>query len=520
MKQALHIFAKDARHFWPEISISVVITAVFAWIYPNYWKAQIDPSAMEIRNLQQLASLILLLVPLSWWVLITRVVHGETLVGDKQWWVTKPYAWPQLLGAKLMFVAAFVLLPLFVAQCVLLEEGGFRWFEYLPGLGFNLVLAAGIVLLPLLALATVTSGFGKLVLTLLGLLAAFIVLLVIAARDRLSLPIVLVFSGAAILLQYARRMALQSRLLLVSAVVLLTVAGTLCSAPGLVAMAYPVHSGSRQYQVAYDKTTRYSPPDPTNSRHVMFTIPLAVSGIADGDAIGVNAVRVTFESADGQRWASSWEPMFNIFLRGDAINGTKTGLPIHTDRRFFEHAQKQAMNVHLELAITELKAGEDRTFVLRRGEFEVPDVGICAPMRTSDGFRTAGITCRSPMREPKFTYVSVRWADSHCTPGAEEMRTPGWTGQTLGNLSAAPADFGITSVWSSPVWMNNGMDEERDGKIVHIQGVLCTGTPIHFTHYVAVGHTQVDATLADYHLPPFQSQDSGDGATMGIGVMQ
>jgi hypothetical protein len=55
MKQALHIFAKDARHFWPEISISVVITAVFAWIYPNYWKAQIDPSAMEIRNLQQLA---------------------------------------------------------------------------------------------------------------------------------------------------------------------------------------------------------------------------------------------------------------------------------------------------------------------------------------------------------------------------------------------------------------------------------------------------------------------------------
>jgi hypothetical protein len=288
MKQALHIFAKDARHFWPEILVSVAITAVFAWIYPNYWKAQINPSAMEIRNLQQLASLILLLVPVSWWVLITRVVLGEALVGDQQWWVTKPYEWPQLLGAKLLFLAAFVLLPFSVAQCVLLEEAGFRWVEYLPGLGLNLVLTAGVLLVPLLVLATVTSGFGKMVLTLLGLLLSFIILLVIAARggadsfspygDRLSIPILLVFGGAAVVLQYARRMTRRSRWLLVAAGVLLIVAGTLSSAPGLVAMAYPVHPGSTQYRVVYDTTHHYGLSDPRNSRRVSFLIPLAVSG--------------------------------------------------------------------------------------------------------------------------------------------------------------------------------------------------------------------------------------------------
>ena len=76
-----------------------------------------------------------------------------------RWWITKPYEWPQLLGSKLLFLAAFVLLPFCVAQCVLLEVAGFHWFEYMPGLGFSLVLVLGILVGPLLALAAVTSGF-------------------------------------------------------------------------------------------------------------------------------------------------------------------------------------------------------------------------------------------------------------------------------------------------------------------------------------------------------------------------
>ena len=37
MKQILHIFAKDARHFLPEILVSLAITAAFAWVYPSEW---------------------------------------------------------------------------------------------------------------------------------------------------------------------------------------------------------------------------------------------------------------------------------------------------------------------------------------------------------------------------------------------------------------------------------------------------------------------------------------------------
>jgi hypothetical protein len=37
MSQILHIFKKDARHFWPEVLASLVITAIFVKTYPDTW---------------------------------------------------------------------------------------------------------------------------------------------------------------------------------------------------------------------------------------------------------------------------------------------------------------------------------------------------------------------------------------------------------------------------------------------------------------------------------------------------
>ena len=35
MKQILHIFAKDSRHFWPEILISLALVGALVWVYPS-----------------------------------------------------------------------------------------------------------------------------------------------------------------------------------------------------------------------------------------------------------------------------------------------------------------------------------------------------------------------------------------------------------------------------------------------------------------------------------------------------
>src|ERR1700691_1486454 len=248
MKQTWHIFAKDVRHFWPEITVSVTIAVLFAWIEPYEWVMP-GGSGTNVEVLQGVARLLTVLLPVSWWILITRVVQGEKLVGDRQWWITKPYEWPQLLGAKLLLIAVFVLAPLVVAQCVLLEEAGFRWLDYLPGLGCDLGLVIGLMIAPVMALAAVTAAFGKMILAAMGSVILFVVVEVFAAltetggmrpyTDHISMPVILCLCGAAVVLQYARRMAWRSRMLLATALVLIGVVDYVSSSPAVIARAYP-----------------------------------------------------------------------------------------------------------------------------------------------------------------------------------------------------------------------------------------------------------------------------------------
>jgi hypothetical protein len=97
MKQILHIFAKDCRHFWPEILISVALVGALVRIYPSTWLANSGLYAVAgggflpgMLDAGFFAALLTALVPVSWWLLIARVIHAEALVGDRQFWVTRP----------------------------------------------------------------------------------------------------------------------------------------------------------------------------------------------------------------------------------------------------------------------------------------------------------------------------------------------------------------------------------------------------------------------------------------------
>ena len=83
------------------------------------------------------------LVPVSWWLLISRAVHAEALVGDRQFWITRPYEWKSLLAAKLLFLAIYIYASILLAQCALLRAAGFHPLSYMPGLLYNLLLLTG-----------------------------------------------------------------------------------------------------------------------------------------------------------------------------------------------------------------------------------------------------------------------------------------------------------------------------------------------------------------------------------------
>jgi hypothetical protein len=87
MNQIIHVFRKDVRRHWLELSISLVLLAAFAWREPREWKSAFDTDPLS----HFLSGVLSVLVPISWSLLIVRIIHGESLVGDRQFWVTRPY---------------------------------------------------------------------------------------------------------------------------------------------------------------------------------------------------------------------------------------------------------------------------------------------------------------------------------------------------------------------------------------------------------------------------------------------
>src|SRR4051812_14736603 len=99
MQQALHIFRKDVRFLRLPIAIALALTAAFAW----------SRSGKPATPLQQPITILLIL---AWCYLAAAAVYKETLVGDRQFWVTRPYRWTSLLAAKALFLLAFIHVPL------------------------------------------------------------------------------------------------------------------------------------------------------------------------------------------------------------------------------------------------------------------------------------------------------------------------------------------------------------------------------------------------------------------------
>lgn len=125
MMQSLHIFRKDARYLWKEILISLLITAGCVIFYPYTWKSHpqvADAADAALKRMSNLGTVLLILTPVSWLVLVTRCVQAEPLVGKRHFWLTRPYRWPQLLLAKVIFVCVFVLSPFFFEPVVVADR--------------------------------------------------------------------------------------------------------------------------------------------------------------------------------------------------------------------------------------------------------------------------------------------------------------------------------------------------------------------------------------------------------------
>jgi len=172
MRQTIHIFLKDARRSWLYIAVVLAVTALLAVLTPR-WKPSYDAAT---RTLNNTVDLLEVLLPIAWWFAIAHVVQGEELVGDRQFWVTRPYSWKSLFAAKALFCAAFLILPSLISDCIVLSADGFSPAAVIPGLLWRQYYLAAMLLLPPFVLAALTRNMRQFALVCLAIAIAFLVL--------------------------------------------------------------------------------------------------------------------------------------------------------------------------------------------------------------------------------------------------------------------------------------------------------------------------------------------------------
>ncbi|UWZ82743.1 hypothetical protein [Occallatibacter riparius] len=522
MKQIVAIFRKDVRHLCPEILVSLALQSALIILYPRQWAHAdfhhevVSYSFMALAASPDLfTSLLILLIPISWWVLVARLVHEERLVGNTQFWVTRPYQWPLLLGAKALFVGAFVYLPFVIIQCILLRVAGFNPLAHVPGLLFNAVLLTGLLVLPLMALSVLTSNLARMTLIILGFVV-YVAGLVTASNliPRLAsspslvtgfVSFVVAICGAAavIVVQYARRRTRTAWIVAAATVLLLGSTAFYDADQPFMNGHYPAASQNAAplAQITYGSDSMHKPfsHETSNKGIVEVALPVHVDGVASGSVLIPTARKVTLDRADGVRWESPWQQMGGEKL----VPGlTDIVLRLAMPRAIFDQFRNGPVALHLTLAIDQGRAIRTSTIALPAARFEVPGFGICTPETGWDGEPiTVGIGCLAPMRQPDLTYITAVWHDKCLTSDSAE-RGPisgyGWTGA----LDPAPAAFSLTGVWSIPIDLTNSftVSNQNDDRRVHMRQ-LCPGTPITFTTYALATRTRLELSVPDFRLP-------------------
>jgi hypothetical protein len=520
--QVLHIFRNDVRHFWREIVLMVAIVVAYGWHTASH--SQESGSFFLGVGFSFSSQILSLLVPVSFTFLILRAVYSECPVGDRQFWVTRPYDWRQLLAAKLLFVFTLVNLPLFVLQVFLLWRAGFWPPRYLAGLLGMQVLWIAVVFLPAATLAAVTAGIGQFVLAVLGVLLYVIAFSALvgkipnigvegAAEIPGSLSIIAVYAAClgVVLWQYARRGTVRSRMVLLGLAAALPILFAITPYRMIIAGHYPAPATGQALpvQLAFDpaKPTSLKGGYPEKNK-VHIRMPLLVSGIAEGSVVFAAGRMETIEAPRGLRWASRWEHGKGLVL----ANRPHTSETITLDKDFYERVKSVPVKIHVTFALASARATKVDHVVATAAPFALPGDGRCSfsPVRHNE------VTCFFPLKS-EFMLLSAKSEEITCTPGENEKPLP--TGiVAYGWVWAFPllgAEFGINPVSARELDLSDFGELKGD----RLRGGVCPGTPLTIYRSWRDGlryHSDLEIEgirLADYKLDD-SPEEGGFGVTV------
>jgi len=449
MRQAWHIFVKDVRRLRYELIVILAMTAAYAWLQAH-WSPLYNARNGRVNVTANMLRVFLL--PMAWWYLASLAVYGEPLPGDRQFWVTRPYRWTSLLGAKLLFVAAFVSFPLLLADCFILTLQGFHPWANPGGLLWHEVAVFAVLLLPMIAVASITTSFARVVLVGLAIIVSIVVLAIVLgpyANTMIGFGVergwiggslvclVLLSSALAIMiLQYRARRTGVSRTIFVAAVLLVLCGGRFL--PGDTTFALQsrlVKSRIDTSSITAVFSPGSSPPptvSPARQDAVRVSLPVRLYGIPSGTTAVLDAMWAELTLPNGN-------PLKTLLLFGETPPDTVWHDAL-VERSVFERLKSTPVRLHLTIHLTVLGNPHTEDVPLGGGPRHVPGVGLCEFDPQGSG-RTA-LSCRAPFRQP--AYVLARFDRSDKDVPREQQRV---------DYSPYPAEFGISPIsdYSWPV---------------------------------------------------------------------
>ena len=512
MKQTLHIFRKDIRHYWPELAVSLALMGGFARDDIRSWRTGEGAVAVGgwFFSPDMLFGLTVILLPIAWMLLIVRGVQGEPLVGDRQFWVTRPYEWSKLLAAKVMFVLVTINVPLLVLDWFLLHRAGFAVAPHIGGLLWMQLLMTVVLLLPVATLATATATVAPLGLAILLVLLYLIGVSYIASKipgasfgfwtESVQGALYLATCVIVILLQYARRRTALSRvaILALGAVVLLFVVATPYGR--LVAQRYPQLGPGQPPPVELVLLPPLQTKGPqyggNEEKEITIQLPLGVSAIQQNSVVAVNGQLAEVADARGTRWNSGWQPRGAFLFPGQK----QTEAVFSVKRRLLEQMGASPLTVRISLALTVYEEKNSREFITPEGWFALPEVGLCS---AQPPMFTRRIHCLAPLRRPSFLLISADMSATTCEPMGEEIPPPagetayGW----IRGGDVGPAEFGISPV--KPVDLLLLQWNREPSKRFPVTGI-CPGARVHLSTPKPVRRARMELVFSGIRLADYQ----------------
>lgn len=383
MHRILPLIRKDLKHLAPQAYVLWALMAIACYSDYNGRYHMADSVHSTLR-------LLISLTPLFCGAFVVFAIQQESLIGDRQYWLTRPFTWRDLLASKALFVLLTVNLPLFLLQAASMALHGLAPYAHLPELLWRQVFFTAFLVMVPAALAAITRTGGHALAA--AVLTAFVWIMITllaqnlpdwgaagaewistATMTLLAVPV----CAAIVFLQYRRRRPAIPRVLF-AAIVLLTIPALRLS--GTYSYAIQGRLSTRtispsEFPIAFDP--RKEPPVYQRYRYpnfVQLEIPVRVNGLADGDELTINRlelspdlqllVRGGFEHANGNS-------SFHDFTNGAGW------LRLFVDSTAYYRAARAPMD---------LRGSADVTLFVRTATVDdsssradVPGVGVCGP---------------------------------------------------------------------------------------------------------------------------------------------